>query len=79
MQECIRTRPSRNGKYLSVDVGPVMLRNGDEVSMAALARAAARDSLCHGRGSERSCEPDCPQVVAIYAAMKKDERMVWYL
>lgn len=47
-KECIRTRPSRTGKYLTVDVGPVMVTSSE-------------------------------QVIQVYASMKEDTRMVWFL
>lgn len=47
-KECVRTRQSRTGKYLTVDIGPVMVTSGE-------------------------------QVIAVYAKMKEDPRMVWFL
>ena len=82
-EECIQQRPSAKGSYVSVTLGPVLIQNTDQV----------RHSHLHSyllKYSERISAPSCLllaqaqygvllQVVDIYAAMRRDERLKWYM
>ena len=82
-EECVQERPSSRGSYISVTVGPVLLHNREQVLTAA---CKPHDTSCwHATpGIQPHVEPwpgrhAAVQVVRIYAAMKEDERLKWYM
>ena len=83
MKECIQQRPSAKGSYVSVTLGPVVVQNTDQVRQMhpSLLLYDVRTDL-----ATLSClllgEAQCGvllQVVDIYAAMRRDERLKWYM
>jgi putative lipoic acid-binding regulatory protein len=80
-EECVQERPSSKGSYISVTVGPVLMHNRDQVGMHQYSLASFMTGSIHWstvQGLTLSCELHV-QVVRIYAAMKEDERLKWYM
>ena len=82
-EQCIQQRPSAKGSYVSVTLGPVVVQNTDQVRQMhpSLRLYDVRTDLatlsCLLLGEAQ--RGVLLQVVDIYAAMRRDERLKWYM